>query len=202
MRIIIRCVVALCLLVGWATPAAAQADASLNKIVSLDFENARAVDVLKAIATSASLNFVIGSDDLTTIALAGEDWPAKITIKLTDVRVRTALDAVCESAGCKWTVTHGDPAMLKVTRTRAYQPLDIKANLSIHLKSTLFEQAFRTLANYLQLEIVIDGKLPAKSVTLQIKEGTTTTLLDALCKAASCTWRFEPEGKRLVISAK
>ena len=202
MRIIIRCVFAVCLLAGWATPAAAQADASLNKLVSLDFENARAVDVLKAIATSASLNFVIGSEDLTSIALAGEDWPAKITIKLTDVRVRTALDAVCESAGCKWTVTQGDPAMLKVTRTRADRPLDIKANLSIHLKSTLFEQAFRTLANYLQLEIAIDGKLPVKSVTLQIKEGTTTTLLDALCKAAQCTWRIEPDGKKLVISAK
>lgn len=202
MRIIIRCVVALCLLAGWATPAAAQADASLNKVVSLDFENARAADVLKAIAISASLNFVMGGEDLTTIALAGEDWPARITIKLTDVRVRTALDAVCESAGCKWTVTQGDPAILKVTRTRAYRPLDIKANLSIHLKSTLFEQAFRTLASYLQMEIVIDGKLPVKSVTLQVKEGTTTTLLDALCKAAQCTWRIEPEVKRLVISAK
>ena len=31
---------------------------------------------------------------------------------------------------------------------------------------------------------------------------TRTTLLDALCKAAQCTWRFEPETKRLVISAK
>lgn len=202
MRIIIRYIFAACLLGGWAMPAAAQADASLNKMVSLDFENARAADVLKAIAASASLNIVMGGEDVKSSALAGDDWPAKITIKLTDVRVRTALDAVCESAGCKWTVMHGEPAILKITRTRPGRPLDIKANLSIHLKSTLFEQAFRTLASYLQMEIVIDGKLPMQSVTLQVKEGTTTTLLDALCKAAQCTWRLEPEAKRLVISAK
>ena len=89
-----------------------------------------------------------------------------------------------------------------MTRTRADRALDVKSNVSVHLKTALFEQAFRSLASYLQVEIVIEGTLPVKSVTLSVKEGTTTTLLDALCKAASCTWRIEPENKRLVISAK
>jgi type II secretory pathway component GspD/PulD (secretin) len=170
----------------------AQTDVKLNSMVSLDFENARTLDVLKSLATSASLNIVIPE----------EDWASRITIKLTDVRVRTALDAVCESAGCKWSVTDGQPGLLKVTRIRGDRKLDLKANVSIHLTSTLFEQAFQMLAGYLQMDIVFDGKLPVKSVTLQIKEGTTTTLLDALCKAANCTWRIDPEAKRLVISAK
>lgn len=192
MRVLATCMLVLGLVAVRSTAAAAQADANLNKLVSLDFENARALDVLKAVATSAGLNFV----------MPDQEWASRITIKLTDVRVRTALDAVCESAGCKWEVNNGDPAILKVTRTRVHWKLDPKANVSIHLDKTVFEQAFRMLASALQMEIVIDGKLPVKSVTLQVKEGTTTTLLDALCKAASCTWRFEPEAKRLVISAK
>ena len=191
MRIIIRCIFALCVLTGWPTPAAAQADPNLNVRVSITFEKAKAADVMKVIADSAAMN----------LQMVGEET-SLVTLTMSNVRVRTALDAVCESAGCKWVVIEGQPPLLKVTGAKASPKLDIKSQVSVHLNTALFEQAFRTLASALQMEIVIDGKLPIKSVTLQVKDGTTTTLLDALCKAASCTWRFDQDGKRLVISAK
>ena len=190
MRILAAAVLALTTLIAATATALAQADTNLNVRISLDFENARAADVMKAIASAASMS------------LEMTDEMPPVTITVTNVRVRTALDAVCETAGCKWVVTEGTPPVLKVGRTRVSPKLEIKSNVSVHLKPALFEQAFRTLASYLSVEIVIEGKLPVKSVTLQVKEGTTSTLLDALCKAAQCTWRIDPEGKRLVISAK
>ena len=191
MKAITICLFAACALAGWPTAATAQADANLNVRVSIAFEKARAADVMKVIADSASMN----------LEMIGEGT-SLVTLTMSNVRVRTALDAACETAGCKWVVIDGTPPLLKVTGARANPKLDIKSQVSVHLNTALFEQAFRTLASALQMEIVIDGKLPIKSVTLQVKEGTTTTLLDALCKAASCTWRFDQDGKRLVISAK
>lgn len=191
MKVLVTCLVAAAFAVVGPTSAVAQPDSDLNARVSVDFKAARAQDVLKTLASVASLQLVITDDEFSLV-----------TITLNNVSVRTALEAVCETAGCKWTVSDGTPAVLKVTRAPGERKLEIKSNLSVHLKTALFEQAFRTLASYLQVDIVIEGKLPVKSVTLSVKEGTTTTLLDALCKAASCTWRIEPENKRLVISAK
>ena len=137
----------------------------------IDHREAKAEEVLRSLANAASLKLEMISEELS---------PVNIT--LTNVRVRTALDAVCENAGCKWTID--------------------EKNVSVHLDSAAFEQAFRTLASFLQVAIVFEGKLPVYSVTLEMKGMPTSQLLDGLCKAANCTWRFEPEHKRLVISSK
>jgi hypothetical protein len=191
MKVLGTCMIVVTLLAVGAASAAAQPDVSLNTRVSIDHNNTPARDVLRSLANAASMQLEMSDEEM-----------APVTITLTNARVRTALDAVCENAGCKWWVVDGKPPVLKVSRTGKATKLELKGDISVHLKSALFEQAFRSLASYLDVAVVIEGKLPVKSVTISLKEGTTSTLLDALCKAASCTWRFEPESKRLVISAK
>ena len=191
MKVITTCLFAVCVLAGWPAPTAAQPDTNLNLRVSIDFKEARAQDVLKAVADAASLQLAIADEEMS-----------RVTITLTNTRVRTALDAVCETAGCKWSIVDGQPPVLKVSRSGKRGSPTLKSDISVHLKTAAFEQAFRSLASYLDVSIVFEGKLPMQSVTISLKEGTTSTLLDALCKAAKCTWRFEPDSKKLVISAK
>lgn len=191
MRLLAACVATMTVVGASAAMAAAQPDASLNTRVSIDHKNTPARDVLKSLANAASMQLEISDEEM-----------APVTITLTNARVRTALDAVCENAGCKWTVTDGKPPVLKVTRGSGSRKIDLKADISVHVKDASVEQALRTLASYFQVNVVIEGKLGAKSVNINVSNGSFPLLLDALCKAASCTWRFEPEGKRLVISAK
>ena len=174
-----------------AVPAVAQPDTNLNARVTIDFKDARAQDVLKSLANAASMQLAVSEEPMSPV-----------TVTLTNARVRTALDAVCENAGCQWSVVDGKPPVLKVNRWGSGGKWSLKSDLSVHLKGALFEQAFLALASYLDVSIVFEGKLPVQTVTISLKEGTTTTLLDALCKAANCTWRFEPESKRLVILPK
>lgn len=174
-----------------SVPLAAQKAPDLNARVSIDHREAKAEEVLRSLANAASLKLEMITEELS---------PVNIT--LTNVRVRTALDAVCENAGCKWAIDDKNPGVLKVTRTRGTSGFELKSNVSVHLDSAAFEQAFRTLASFLQVAIVFEGKLPVYSVTLEMKGMPTSQLLDGLCKAAKCTWRFEPEHKRLVISSK
>ena len=191
MRIVAVCALAAIVVATGVTPATAQVDTHLNTWVSLHFKDANAHEVLKSLASTSGMQLEISDEEMSPV-----------TIVLTNVRARTALDAVCETAGCKWSVVDGHPPVLKVSRSGKGGKFTMKSGVSVHLKSAVFEQAFRSLASYLDVSIVFEGKLPVQTVTISLKEGTTTTLLDALCKAAKCTWRFEPERKRLVILAK
>src|SRR5439155_18780423 len=72
--------------------AAAQADPS-NVRVTIDYRAAPAADVLAALAAAAGVPLELG---------AGAMRP--VTITLTNVRLRTAIDAVCDNALCSWSL--------------------------------------------------------------------------------------------------
>lgn len=89
------CVVLLPLLiVAPAAPASAQ-DA-LAKKVTLDVNAASPASVFKAVASASGASFTVTVDPAVT-------EPVDITIR--NVTVKTALNAICESIGCQWTLT-------------------------------------------------------------------------------------------------
>lgn len=82
------------LLLAPAAPALAQ-DA-LAKKVTIDVNAATPVSVFTAVATASGANFTVTVDPAVT-------EPVDITVR--NVSVKTALNAICESIGCQWTLT-------------------------------------------------------------------------------------------------
>ena len=82
------------LLVAPAAPAFAQ-DA-LAKKVTIDVNAASPVSVFTAVATASGAGFTVTVDPAVT-------EPVDITVR--NVSVKTALNAICESIGCQWTLT-------------------------------------------------------------------------------------------------
>src|SRR5262245_57074738 len=71
-------------------PARAAQD-PLDVRVTMDYRNAAAADVLGAMARGAGFEVEIAPGDLDPV-----------TITVTNVRLGTALNAVCENASCRW----------------------------------------------------------------------------------------------------
>ena len=80
-----------------AAPAAsAWAQDVLAKKVTVDVNAATPVSVFTAVATASGAHFTVTVDPAVTD-------PVDITVR--NVSVKTALNAICESIGCQWTLT-------------------------------------------------------------------------------------------------
>jgi hypothetical protein len=78
------------------TAAPALAQDTLAKKVTIDVNAATPVSVFTAVATASGAHFTVTVDPAVT-------EPVDITIR--NVTVKTALNAICESIGCQWTLT-------------------------------------------------------------------------------------------------
>jgi hypothetical protein len=92
-RLLSTALLTLCAVV---TAAPVLAQETLAKKVTIDVNAATPVSVFTAVATASGANFTVTVDPAVTA-------PVDITIR--SVTVKTALDAICESIGCQWTLT-------------------------------------------------------------------------------------------------
>src|SRR4029077_828311 len=67
------------------------ASAPLDMRVSVQYVNAKPADILQVLAKAAGLTVEESSSDLRPV-----------TLTLTNVRLRTALDVICDTAACTW----------------------------------------------------------------------------------------------------
>jgi len=100
-RFLCSLVVPLCLL-AQAAPAFAQSPAA--KKVTLD---------LNAVAPDAAFKAVGNAIGVTVTVDAAVTTPVDITVR--NVSAKTALNAMCESIGCQWTITGGALAVKPIT---------------------------------------------------------------------------------------
>ena len=191
MTIICRCGVAIASILCGSAAAIAQTKSPLEVRVSIDHKNARAADVLQSLASAAGLKLDVIDQSMQPV-----------TVTLTNARVRTALDAVCENAGCRWSLVTGQPAVLKVERSPGGAGLQLNSEISFQVKGARIDEALRMLASSLDVALVVEGTLPVFSINAQMQGVETSAFLDALCRVAKCSWRVEPAARRLVVSAK
>jgi hypothetical protein len=123
-----------------------------------------------------------------------------VTVTLANARLRTALDAVCENAGCKWWVD-GPAGVLKVQPVGGPAGLELQSWLSIHLADSGIEQILRTLASHLNVTLAVEGQLEKKAITMSVQRVPIRTLLDELCRR-SCTWNLDTQRRQLVVVVK
>ena len=110
--------------------AGAQAANPANVRVTIDYRAAPAADVITALAAAAGVPLELA---------AGPMRP--VTITLTNVRLRTAIDAVCDSALCSWSLS----GTLKVTPLPSEKSAALPPRVSFSLWDTPVSEVFRAL---------------------------------------------------------
>jgi type II secretory pathway component GspD/PulD (secretin) len=168
----------------------------MEQRISIKLQNAAAGEVFQSFGKLTGLEAVVDP------AMRG-----KISIVLENVRVRTALDAACESLGCRWKVQGDTPRKLVVTplpggerqaaaKTVPTDPIDLKVT-DAELRDLL-----TTFGQMVSAEVVLDPELSGK-VTLSLENIPWNEALDTVCKRAGCDWSLtEGEKKVLKVTSK
>lgn len=161
--------------------AAFAADASLDRRVSVNLDRVRPAEAFRTLAQLAGLT-----------ATVDPAVDAPVTVRLENVRVRTLLDAVCESIGCRWEVA-GSPAVLHVAALPGAEPkpeparVGLRDPVDLHVTGADAREILRTFANLLDADFEVDPAVQGK-VTLDINNLPLQQALDKLCQQAACAW--------------
>src|SRR5262245_13888686 len=159
----------------------------LDVRVTMDYRNAAAADVLGALARGAGFEVEIAPGDL-----------GPVTITVTNVRLGTALNAVCENASCRWRLQFSSATpipqqgVLKVTPLANDRDAALPPQVSFDLRDTPASDVFRALAAAINVPVTVDPDLPTELVNLSFKNAATADVLKMLCEMQKCDWSFDP----------
>ena len=151
-----------------------------------DYHDAPATEVITALAGAAGLRADIGPGALRPV-----------TITLTNVRLGTALNAICENALCEWRLE----GALRVSPVPGQSRYSLPAMVSFEIYDVAPLEVFRAFAAVLGVPLRIETSLSNDLVTIRFRNAAPGNILDILCSTARCQWRFDPEqGLRLIAS--
>jgi hypothetical protein len=170
------------------TASASAAQDALNLRVTIDYRDAAAADVLGALARAAGIPLEIGPGALRPV-----------TIALTNVKLGTALNAVCENASCAWRLEEA----LKIVPVSTDRLVALPPRVSLDLHDTPAADVFRALGAAIGVPVAVDldhAREPT-SLSLKFKDAATTDVLSLLCKLQRCEWSFDAT-KGLRVSQK
>jgi len=160
----------------------------LQARVTISFRDAPAADVIRSLAAGAGVRVEIAAGSLRPV-----------TVTLTNVRLGTALDAVCDNALCSWRLLVG--GSLKVTPLPGDAAAMLPQRLSFSIEETPPAEMFRALAAAIGVAVTIEAGLPSEPVSLNFKNTPTPEVLNVLCNMMQCTWDFDPQ-RGLRVMAK
>ena len=156
---------------------AAPAD-PLDARVTVDYHAAPAATVIGTLAAAAGLIAEIGAGNLRPV-----------TITLTNVRLGTALNAVCENASCSWRLQ----GSLSITPLPGEKTGSLPPRVSFALYDTPPTEVFRALAAAINVALTVEPSLPNEPVSFNFKSAPTAQVLDMLCNLLQCAWDFDPD---------
>ncbi|HEV7509625.1 MAG TPA: hypothetical protein VGS07_32425 [Thermoanaerobaculia bacterium] len=131
----------------------------------------------------------------------------KVTVELRNVRVRTLLDAVCESISCRWELQPGNPPKLQVwpappgkekaaARTIVDEPIDLKVT------DAEGRDLLRTFGEILSAKVDVDPAITG-TLSLDLVAAPCGQALDKVCQALGCNWvLLEGPPRLLKVTAK
>lgn len=138
-----------------------------------------------------------------------------ITISFENVTVRTSLNAICESAGCRWERVDGDPATLRIDRDAstpgrgeagndrddsrrraiaAHGPEAasrlMESPVSIELDEANATKVLGVAAKIVGAKLLMDRRLGEKTVTIHTSAAPLSEVLDTVCDDLGCAWEL------------
>jgi len=122
----------------------------------------------------------------------------KISIRIDNVTLRTALTAICESLGCRWRTRDG---AIFVEPVRTGEPTANVLDQKIDLKITGADLhgVMDTIAMILGADLAFDEALPKGKLTLELEQETIAATLDAACAQAGCKWKLVSRDPKPVL---
>jgi type II secretory pathway component GspD/PulD (secretin) len=160
----------------------------------------RRVDVALAesepVQAFQGLAMMIGLDAEVAPGLDG-----RVTVRLQNVRMRTVLDAVCESIGCSWSVESGTPAKLRILPLQersARKVLGLKEPIDLKVTKADVRQVLLTFGQILSVEVDLDPRITG-TVTFELDNVPCGEALDRICEMSLCEWRVDSSGKNPVL---
>jgi hypothetical protein len=154
------------------------AAAPLEMRVSVQYVNSNAPEMLRVLAKAAGLTVEVPSTPLQPV-----------TITLTNVRLRTALDAICDTASCTWRL---EGTTLKLASAGASNAAgQLPPTVSIEVNDVPVREVFRAIAAAINVPVTVEGNVERPPVTVKFSNASTNTVLDFICKNAGCTWTYD-----------
>jgi type II secretory pathway component GspD/PulD (secretin) len=162
----------------------------LDERVSLNLEKASTKD------TFAALSQMVGAD----VVQVDPGVTGTVTVTLQNVRVRTLLDAVCESIGCRWDL---QDKKLRVTSASADKPAPVfrealDSPIDLKVSNADSRELLKTFGQIMGIEVSLDSAITGK-VSLELKATPVRQALDAACFAVGCDWEVVDGGGRTTL---
>ncbi len=131
----------------------------------------------------------------------------KVSIELHNVRVRTILDALCESVGCQWTFDSlARPPKLRVTPGPAEPRPDPLGKLSLpkdpidlKVKEANVQEVLQIFGEILGAKAIVDPAIQGK-LSLNLENTPVDQALNAVCAAAGCDWSYDAAARVLRVT--
>ena len=171
-------------------------EAALQEKISIDLEEAPAADFLRSLEKLTGCRIVIPNPRRL----------APITLRVRNVRVRTVLDAVCDSLGYTWSVDgNARPAAIyldphgNAEPGAAQRPRPVTERIQIEVEDAQVRDLLHSLARLLGVrEEIAEGV--AGKMSLEVHSVPASEVLDDICRKAHCTWSLEhPEAQEPVL---
>lgn len=154
----------------------------------------------------ATLGKLMGAEVVLEPGLTG----SKVSIELHNVRVRTILDALCESVGCQWSLdSSAKPAKLRVkpgpaeSRPERLDPLGKhalpKEPIDLRVADADVQEVLHTFGQILGGKAIVDPALQGK-VSLNLENTPLDQALNAVCAAAGCDWSYDAAARVLRVT--
>ena len=179
-----------------ATPAMAAPPGPLDSRIELAVTEADPAELF------ASIGKMMSSEVVVEAGLVG-----KVSIELHNVRVRTILDALCESVGCQWTLDSlARPPKLRVMPGPAEprpDPLGKQAvskdPIDLRITEANVQEVLQTFGEILGAKAIVDPAIQGK-LSLDLEDTPVDQALSAVCAAAGCDWSYDAAAKVLRVT--
>ena len=157
----------------------------LETRVSVQFINSKTADVLQVLAKASGLTVELPEASLLPV-----------TITLTNVRLRVAFDAICDTASCTWRL---EGTTVKVGSTATATSGGLPPAVSLALDQVAPSEVFRALGAALGVAVLIEGPVDRPPASVKFTNMDTKVALNLLCKNAGCTWEFDEGARELRV---
>jgi len=123
----------------------------------------------------------------------------RVSIRIDNVTIRTALTAICESIGCRWHLGEGAIVIGPIPPAAEPRPFDFKEKITLRVQGANLREVVETMATMIGAELYFDEALDAAKLTLDLDQQTVAGALDAACAQAGCTWKLVTGGPKPVL---
>jgi len=132
----------------------------------------------------------------------------KVSVELHNVRVRTLLDTVCESIGCRWTLDSSgklrvvpDPSAPPKAASCCGKNTAPKDPIDLRVEKADAQELLRTFGQIMGAKVILDPAVKGK-ISLTLENTPVDMALNAVCSAAGCDWTYDAENHVLRVTAQ